>query len=104
MDWIVKNWVTEEREEVRKTMSDPDTHAHNKAQVSRSKGLFIHGTVFHQDYAIVLTKDHADLPGPGLPLTFKKTPEGWKRTNALMKDEMLDVIFAAFNDGTVSKK
>lgn len=104
LDWILKCWVAEEQAEIKRMMEDKDIRKRNREQLAKSKGLAIWGTVRYKEYAIVLCKDDGDPKAMGLPLTFKKTADGWKRTNALSSDETIHVLFSAFNEGGVSKK
>ena len=104
LDWILKGWVAEEREKIKGMMANEQIRTRKRAAHADSKGFLIHGVVYHGEYAIILAKHDVERASLGLPIAFKKTGEGWKKTNALAGNEVMGVVFSAFNRGKISQK
>ena len=48
-------------------------------------------------YVIVMARENGEPRFS--PLTFKKDTGGWKRTNELSADEVIDIVFSALRNG-----
>ena len=96
-DWILRDFVPEEQEDVRSILDNKDAHEQNKTTFGARTERDITGQVKYKQYVIVFTRDTGqDHP---VPLTFKQTSSGWKRTNALSHDEPFDIVFSALYNG-----
>lgn len=100
--WILENFLPGEQKEIKKNLDNKKMmeamFKTNEATESRQ----ITGELRYKDYAMVFVKDVPSLPGSEkfgpLPYAFKKAPEGWKRTNALSSDEIMDVLFGVLHN------
>ena len=96
-NWILADFVPEEEKNVRSLLNDKDAHQQNRRIFETRTERDITGQVKYEQYVIVFVRDTGqDHP---VPLTFKQTSSGWKRTNALSKDETFDIVFSALYNG-----
>lgn len=96
-DWIVEDFVATERAGIVGLVNDKSAREKNKALFGRRTNRFITGTADYKEYSIVFVRDSGQAHP--LPLVFKKTPGGYKRTNALSQDETFDIVFSALYNG-----
>lgn len=95
--WILEDFVPEEEKDVRSLLDDKDAHQQNRKMFEARTERDITGQVKYKEYVIVLTRDSGQAHP--VPLTFKQTSSGWKRTNALSKDDTFDIVFSALYNG-----
>ena len=91
-EWILENFLPEDREQIREFLGNSAMRERNNAAFADKDSREVHGKVEYQGYTILFIRESED--SNTMPLTFKNSPEGWKRTNALSADETLDVVFA----------
>ena len=91
-EWILVNFLLEDREQIREFLENPAVRERNKAAFADKDSREVHGKVEYQGYTILFIRESGGTNT--MPMTFKNSPEGWKRTNALSADETLDVVFA----------
>lgn len=96
-DWIVEDFVATERAGIVGLVNDKSARERNKALFGRRTNRFITGEADYKEYSIVFVRDSGQAHP--LPLVFKKTPGGYKRTNALSQDETFDIVFSALYNG-----
>ena len=96
-NWILEDFVPEEENEVRSLLANKDAHQQNRDIFEARTERDVTGQVRYKEYAIVFARDSGQAHP--VPLTFKQTSYGWKRTNALSKDETFDVVFSALYNG-----
>ncbi len=96
-DWILEDFVPEEHDDVLSFLNDSEMHEKNRKVFESRRERYITGEAKYKDYALVFVRDTGDTHS--LPLAFKKTPSGWKRTNRLSKDEVFDIVFSALANG-----
>ncbi len=99
-DWILENYSDDNRSEVLGLLASEVARERTFLIFSYLKTLEIWGEAEWQGYRLVLARYNGEKKG-GTVLTFRETPDGWKRTNALREDETFDVIISAFRTGTV---
>ena len=78
-------------------LNDPVLHEKNRKIFGGRMERYITGEARYKEYALVFVRDTGQKSS--LPLTFKHTPTGWKRTNQLSADEILDIVFSALANG-----
>ena len=96
-NWILEDFVPEEEKDVRSLLDDKDAHQQNRKLFEARTERDVTGQVKYKEYVIVFTRDSGQAHP--IPLTFKQTSDGWKRTNALSKDETFDIVFSALYNG-----
>ena len=102
-DWILENFSDDNRNEVLGLLASDDARKRTFLIFSYLNSFEIWGEAEWQGYRLVMARYNGDQEG-GVVLTFRETPDGWKRTNALREDETFDVIISAFRTGTVEAK
>ena len=99
-DWILENFSDDNRAEILATLAQQETRDAVRKVFHALGSMQIWGEAEWKGYRLVLTRYNGNAEG-GVVLTFRETPEGWKRTNALRSDETFDAVFSAFRSGTV---
>ncbi|MBI3591541.1 MAG: DUF4878 domain-containing protein [Candidatus Melainabacteria bacterium] len=103
--WIVDNFVEDEQEEMKKLFKDKKTKKESNADANQIKSEFIIGTAQYNDHVILFVEqNYNDGRRVKEPMVCRKTPDGWKQTNALAEDDTFDVVFAALSTGKVFSK
>lgn len=96
-DWILENFAGEDRESVESFLNDAAMRERNWKTFEGKEFREIKGFCEHNGYVIVMARENGDPLFS--PLTFKKSAEGWKRTNELSADEVFDIVFSALMNG-----
>jgi len=99
-DWIVEDFVLEEKEKILELLNDKDSRQKNEALFQQRTGRFVTGEANYKEYSIVFVRDSGQPHA--VPLVFKRTTHGYKRTNALSGDETFDIIFSALYKGEIT--
>jgi hypothetical protein len=98
--WIVENFASSDRSEVQSFLSDKDIRSRNRALFRAMNARYISGQVNYKDYVLLFVRDGNPRRSPKV-LTLEKGPDGYKRTNALSKDDTFDIVWCALRDGEV---
>jgi hypothetical protein len=102
-EWIVSNFVPEDRKGLRAFLANEDLRKANRAVFSQDRSVEVWGIVNYKEYGLVLfTYDNNRRFGA--VATFRKMSGEWKRTNVLSGDRVFDVVWSAFRSGDVTKK
>lgn len=96
-EWILENFVPEDEKDIRTFLNDKEAYEQNKKIFEARTERDITGEVKYKEYAIVFVRDTGQAHP--VPLTFKQTSSGWKRTNALSNDKTFDIVFSALYNG-----
>lgn len=96
-DWIVEDFVPAEKASIVGLLNDKSAREKNKALFGGRTERFVTGEADYREYSIVFVRDSGEAHP--VPLVFKKTPRGYKRTNALSHDETFDIVFSALCNG-----
>lgn len=99
-DWIVENFVSDDRAEVQSFLRDKEMRSRNRALFQTRDARYISGEVEYKDYVLLFVCDGSPQNPPKV-LTLEKTPDGYKRTNALARDDTFDIVWSALRDGEV---
>jgi hypothetical protein len=96
-NWILNDFVTQEKDAVRSLLNDKAARQKNNTLFKDRAERYITGEANYKDYVFVFVRDTGqEHPSP---LTFALTGNGYKRTNALSGDETFDVVFSALRSG-----
>lgn len=99
--WIIEDFVAEEHNELRESYLDnADIRAKSKKIFESRSERQVLGEIRYDGYVVIIARDSGSTP---LLYTFKNTPEGWKRTNALSTDGAFGVVAAAVRDGEMKQ-
>jgi len=102
VSWITDSYVSAERDEVRKQLSDPAA-AQRTRDYFRSMGkVEMTGWVEVRGYRVVflLGRDQ-DGDATFASITLSRTAAGWRQTNALAGDDTFEAVWAALHTGGV---
>ena len=101
VDWIAGNFVEDEREQVREFFADKEILNQNTSLSKSVKSHEVLAALKYHGFAILVVRsESADGRKSLFPLALRKTPSGWKQTNALSGDKVFDVVFTALRTGT----
>jgi len=89
-DYILSNWVAEERETIRKFLANRELRDKNRDFMASHQDMKISGIVELKGHALVL------ITGQGMVFSYKNVDGRWLRTNALFADEDFGVVFSAW--------
>ncbi|MEE9240370.1 MAG: hypothetical protein V3U53_04190 [bacterium] len=96
-DWILENFAGEDRESVESFLNNAAMRERNRKTFEAKEFREIKGFCEHNGYVIVMARENGEPRFS--PLTFKKSAEGWKRTDELAADEVFDMVFSALMNG-----
>ena len=97
--WMLEDFATEDRTEIRSFLDDKGLREANRRIFQRIDARYVSGEANYRDYVLLFVRE-GHSPNPAV-MTLEKTPEGYKRTNALSKDETFDVVWSALRNGEV---
>ena len=100
--WIVDNFVDEEKDEIKKVFKDKPVLKDSKLDANNIVSKYITGHANYKDYTIIfIEQEYKSGRKIVEALPCIETSNGWKTTNALLRDTTFDVVFAAVADGEV---
>jgi len=100
--WILENFAPGDQAEVSKLLGEPDVAKRNLDYYKTVSKSDVTALIEFRSYTILLVREETSGTAVRtVPMTFVKTPTGWKQTNALSKDETFDVVWAASRNGTM---
>jgi hypothetical protein len=99
-DWIAGNFASGDRAEVQSFLSDKTMRSRNRALFQTMSARYLSGEVEYKDYVLLFVRDGSPQSPPKV-LTLEKTPDGYKRTNALASDDTFDIVWSALRNGEV---
>lgn len=99
-DWIVENFAADDRAEVRTFLNDRDMRARNRALFQTAEARYVSGEVRYKDYVLLFVRDGSPQSLPKV-LTLEQTSAGYRRTNALSRDDTFDIVWSALRNGEV---
>jgi hypothetical protein len=89
-DWILSNWVAEERETIQRFLANGELRKKNRDFMEQNKDMKISGVVELKGHTLVL------IAGQGMVFTYKNVKGRWLRSNALFADDGFGVVFSAW--------
>ena len=99
---IIAGFVPDEQAYIKERLADPRMRESSTKMFRIMEVRKISGEIHYKGLTILFVKDY---PGPAgsekygpLPMAFAETPAGWKRTNALARDEIYEVIFPVLHN------
>lgn len=100
--WILNTFAANDQPEIQKYLNDKAMRETNFKMARVADAREVSGEIRYQGYAILFVKDTPSLPGMekrgAMPFTYKETPQGWKRTNDLSSDIILDILIPMLRD------
>jgi hypothetical protein len=73
----------------------------NKAVFQKLDARYVAGELSCQSYVLLFVRD-GSISAQSKLITLERTGHGYRRTNALSRDETFDVVWSALRSGEVS--
>jgi hypothetical protein len=99
-DWIVSLFAPTDREEVKSMLADKVMRARNRGIFAHKDARYVRGQANYKDYVLRFFAD-GKPDNPPQVLALVKTPDGFRRTNALSADDTFDIVWSALRLGKV---
>ena len=99
-DWIVSMFAPGDRADVKSMLADKNMRTRNRGIFAHKAARYLHGHADYKQYVLVFISD-GKPDNPPQVLAMVKTPDGYRRTNALSNDDTFDIVWAALRLGEV---
>ena len=101
--WIVENYVPAERESISKRLADPLVREQARNFYGDAGKVSLLARTELRGYTVLFLQGmDPDGDATVISITLSKTPEGWKQTDALSRDDTFEIVWTAFHTGGVS--
>lgn len=99
-DWILSGFAPADRRDVKSMLADKAMRTRNRGIYAHKDGRYLLGHANYKDYILMfIAEGKSDNPPQVLALV--KTPDGYRRTNALSADDTFDIVWSALRLGEV---
>jgi len=99
-DWIVSMFAPGDRADVRSMLADKAMRERNRGIFAHKDARYVRGQADYKNYVLLFIVD-GNLDNSPNVLAFVKTPDGFRRTNALAADDTFDIVWSALRLGEV---
>ena len=99
-DWIVSMFAPGDRADVKAMLADRSMRERNRGIFAHKDARYVRGQANYKNYVLLFIVD-GNLDNSPNVLAFVKTPDGFRRTNALAADDTFDIVWSAFRLGEV---
>jgi len=99
-DWIVSMFAPGDRTDVKAMLADNNMRARNRGIFAHKDARYVRGQANYKNYVLLFIVD-GNLENSANVLAFVKTPDGFRRTNALAADDTFDIVWSALRLGEV---
>jgi hypothetical protein len=99
-DWIVSMFAAADRAGVKSTLADRAMRERNRGIFAHKDARYVRGQATYKNYVLLFIVD-GNLDNAPNVLAFVKTPDGFRRTNALSADDTFDIVWSALRLGEV---
>jgi hypothetical protein len=99
-DWIVSMFAPGDRADVTSMLADKSMRATNRGIFKHKDARYVRGQAIYKDYVLLFIID-GKLNNTPQVLALVKTPDGFRRTNALSSDDTFDIVWSALRLGEV---
>jgi len=99
-DWIAESFVPGDRAEVQSLLGNKGIRARNLELFQKMNARYISGEANYKDYVLLFVRDGDPKAFPKV-MALEKTPKGYRRTNALSRDDTFDIVWSALQNGEV---
>jgi hypothetical protein len=98
--WIVAMFAPVDRADVKAMLADQAMRARNRGIFAHKDARYVRGQASYKNYVLLFIVD-GNLDNSPNVLVFVKTPDGFRRTNALSADDTFDIVWSALRLGEV---
>jgi hypothetical protein len=99
-DWIVSMFAPGDRANVKSMLGDRAMRERNRGIFAHKDARYVRGQANYKNYVLLFIVD-GNLDNAANVLVFVKTPDGFRRTNALSADDTFDIVWSALRLGEV---
>jgi hypothetical protein len=99
-DWIVSMFAPDDRADVKSMLADKSIRARNRGIFAHKDARYLRGQATYKNYVLLFIIE-GKLDNTPQVLTLVKTPDGFRRTNALSSDDTFDIVWSALRLGEV---
>jgi hypothetical protein len=99
-DWIVSMFAPGDRADVKAMLADKAMRERNRGIFAHKDARYVRGQASYKNYVLLFIVD-GNLDNSSNVLAFVKTPDGFRRTNALSADDTFDIVWSALRLGEV---
>ena len=99
-DWIVSMFAPGDRAGVKSMLADRAMRERNRGIFAHKDARYVRGQANYKNYVLLFIVDGTLDNAPNV-LAFVKTPDGFRRTNALSADDTFDIVWSALRLGEV---
>jgi len=99
-DWIVSMFAPADRAGVKSMLADRAMRERNRGIFAHKDARYVSGQANYKNYVLLFIVD-GNLDNAPNVLAFVKTPDGFRRTNALSADDTFDIVWSALRLGEV---
>jgi hypothetical protein len=99
-DWIVSMFAPGDRADVKSMLADTAMRTRNRGIFAHKDARYVRGQANYKNYVLLFIVD-GNLDNAPNVLAFVKTPDGFRRTNALSADDTFDIVWSALRLGEV---
>jgi len=99
-DWIVSMFAPGDRTDVKSMLADKAMRDRNRGIFAHKDARYVRGQANYKNYVLLFIVD-GNLDNSPNVLAFVKTPDGFRRTNALAADDTFDIVWSALRVGEV---
>jgi hypothetical protein len=99
-DWIVSIFAPADRADVKSMLADKNLRTRNRGIFAHKAARYLRGHADYKNYVLVFISD-GKPDNPPQVLAMVKTPDGFRRTNALSNDDTFDIVWASLRLGEV---
>ena len=99
-DWIVSMFAPGDRVDVKSMLADQAMRTRNRGIFAHKDARYVRGQANYKNYVLLFIVD-GNLDNAPNVLAFVKTPDGFRRTNALSADDTFDIVWSALRLGEV---
>jgi len=99
-DWIVSMFAPGDRANVKSMLADRAMRERNRGIFAHKDARYVRGQANYKNYVLLFIVD-GNLDNAANVLAFVKTPDGFRRTNALSADDTFDIVWSALRLGEV---
>jgi hypothetical protein len=99
-DWIVSMFAPADRSGVKSMLADRAMRERNRGIFAHKDARYVRGQASYKNFVLLFITD-GNLDNAPNVLAFVKTPDGFRRTNALSADDTFDIVWSALRLGEV---
>jgi hypothetical protein len=99
-DWIVSMFAPADRAAVKSMLGDRAMRERNRGIFAHKDARYVRGQANYKNCVLLFIVD-GNLDNAANVLVFVKTPDGFRRTNALSADDTFDIVWSALRLGEV---